>query len=113
MRLAKRREPNVIIGSRLLVITCPYFTSRDLIKVAGCHTITKGSHIAKSYQIAQICRISCELAILGFDQMILGQFGTTDNLAPRTIWHRNEKRTIWHRNVKTDNLAPGQFGTVM
>ena len=27
-----------------------------------------------------------------------GQFGTTDNLAPRTIWHRGQfgTRTIWH-----------------
>merc|ERR1719420_2221172 len=60
--------------------------------------------------------------------MILGQFGTADNLAPRTIWHPDNlapscktdnlaPRTIWHRHVKTDNLAPpcknGQFGTTM
>ena len=32
--------------------------------------------------------------------LVLGQFGTKDNLAPRTIWHRHEKRTIWHRNGK-------------
>ena len=36
--------------------------------------------------------------------MAPGQFGTKsvkeDNLAPRTIWHRNEKGTIWHRHEK-------------
>ena len=35
-----------------------------------------------------------------------GQFGTQDNLAPRTIWHRHEKGTIWHQECKR-----GQFGT--
>merc|ERR1711954_557070 len=63
---------------------------------------------------------SCKLPDLPF--RIIGQFGTADNLAPRTIWHR----TIWHRECKADNLAPrtiwhrsvkwtiwhrGQFGT--
>ena len=38
------------------------------------------------------------------DNLAPGQFGTKsvkeDNLAPRTIWHRNEKGTIWHRHEK-------------
>ena len=111
-----KRAPSM----RLVIINCIYLGYFEYVANMLSQLFEK--KLQKTYHIFKFLI----LTFFGVDYRTIwhrGQFGTADNLAPRTIWHR----TIWHRECKADNLAPrtiwhrsvkwtiwhrGQFGTV-